>query len=362
MRLKRPTLFDTILDRFRNPQLQLTIVVAVMAYCVILLSLQYQERRYAEPIQPVLEVPTQVKRLANKVEVGLHINNFPEFSFHKNKFILDALVWFKFPVGTESLASIQEFSFQNGQIRHRSLPIIKVVDDVVLISFQTTVEFKSHLNYTLYPMSDHRLRIILENRRATPNEITFESNVNNFALSDDLLTSTWTPKKKIVQAGFIKSLLHERDDSLHINYPCVVFTLEFANESMRDLISLYIPLFILFFIGFFSLLINIRDDSLRTSILTGAMPTLVLFRLVIDNAGPQASNITKVDYLYYILVSLSLLILLFQVYILLVKRKISNLPEKEQETRLYRLEFWNSGIFIVVIIALLYSVTYTHLL
>lgn len=351
----------SFLQFIRNPRRQLSIVILTIFYCFGIVAWQYQKTRYADPIQQVLEVHPRVFQLASHVTVGLHINNFPEFSFRENKFTLDTLVWFAFPVGTESLHTIKEFSFQNGKILHKSLPTIKIVENVAMISFQAIVDFKAYLDYTFFPMADHRLNIVLENRSVTPNELCFLSSVHNFALAEEILTSTWMPRRKIVKAGYVKSMLSDHDTSLETSYPCVSFTLEFANTSIRDLVSLYFPLFILFLFGLFSLLIDVRKDALRTTVLVTSMPSLALFRLVIDQIAPSSSNITRIDLLYYALVSLALCMVLFQVYSLLVFRLIGKELKNSNDPRVIRLEVMNSALFLFVIAALISMISYIHI-
>lgn len=352
------------LEFVRNPQRQLFIVIAIITYCFLVVTWQYRTVEYTDPVQPVLEVHPRVFNLASQVQVGMHINNFPEFSFRENAFTIDALVWFSFPVGTESLHTLKKFSFQNGRIIRRSLPTIKIINNQVTVSFQTIVKLKAHLDYTNFPMSDHRLNIVLENRNVTPNELCFTSSPDNFAIADEkMLTSSWRPGDKTVEAGYIKALLSTQDTSLETNYPCVAFTLEFANTSIRDLISLYFPLFILFFLGFFSLLIDIRKDTLRTTVLVTSMPSLALFRLVIDQITPPASNITRIDLLYYTLVCLALMLVLFQVYSLLVLRKANNgTREPSEEKRIRYLELLNSSLFLIISAALVGMISYIHVL
>lgn len=356
------TRLEALIEQIRRPAVQLSLIVFIICYVTGLLLWQHDYSHFADPIQPVLEIQNQTKRLASQVTTGLHINNFPEFSFHKNKFVLDAIVWFKYPVGVESIKTVEGFSFQNGKLLSRSLPTIKIDHGIVTVSYQTTVEFKTVLDYQNFPITDHRLNIVLENRRVTPHEMYFTSSADNLALSDDLLVSTWIPERKRVKTGYIKSILHENDASLEINYPCVAYVIDFSNNSIRDLMSLYFPLFILFFISFFALLIDMRENVLRTSLISGALPTLVLFRLVIDNIAPTASKVTKVDKLYSILVFLAMVLLLFQVYVLLSKRRFHQLSDRETNAETRRLEFLNSLVFLFVIIFLLTSFTYTHII
>jgi hypothetical protein len=75
--------------------------------------------------------------------------------------------------------------------------------------------------------------------------------------------------------------------------------------------SLYFPMLVLFFIILFCLLIDISDLS-RLTYVASAFPVLVLFRMVIDGVSPAVGYVTHVDFVFYWLVFLSLLILLFQ--------------------------------------------------
>ena len=82
------------LDLFATLQRQLTTVIAIIIFCFGVVAWQYKKTHFADPLQPVLEVHPRVFQLASHITVGMHINNFPEFSFRKNEFTLDALVVF----------------------------------------------------------------------------------------------------------------------------------------------------------------------------------------------------------------------------------------------------------------------------
>jgi len=230
---------------------QLNAVLLALIYITALHVWQYQHNFYSENPQRVLQLDKSARQLASDVNVGLHINNFPLFSFNKNDFVMDAIVWFRFAIGTESLKAIDQFEFQNGKILQKSKPIVKLFGDEVVVSYQVKVQFKTDLDYRYFPVGDHRLTITLHNRSVSPNELTFSATDDNFELSDDIFVSTWLPVKKSVQAGYIKSMLNKGQEDMHINYPVVSFDINFQNHSVRDLITLYFPLFVIFFIGFF---------------------------------------------------------------------------------------------------------------
>jgi len=345
------------LNILKSPRFQIISVLVTLLYITAVHIWQYEHSFYSEQPRRILPVDSFTKQLSSNISVGLHVNNFPLFSFSKNDFIMDATIWFQFPVGTESLKVIDRFGFENGEILQKSKPIVKLFDRIVVVSYQVKVQFKADLDYHHFPVGDHRLTIVLHNKTVTPNELVFETKESDFELSDDIFVSTWLPVKKEVQAGYARSVLNKSRENMHVSYPLVVFTISFQNHSVRDLITLYFPLFVIFFIGFFSLLVDLRETH-RLLLIASSMPLLVLYQIVINNISPPSSGITKVDFIYFLLVFLSLIILLFQAYVVLRMRRIHPLPKEEQEKTVSRLSTLNSLIFIFIIILLLAAITY----
>lgn len=355
---------DALFHALRHPVVHTILIFSLLTYIGGLFYIQNETITCRDPLPTLLPVSKSCSLIATEVTAGLHVNSFSQFSFEKNEFCMDAIVWFTFPVGSESLKTVEEFSFQNGRITSKSLPTIKVIDDIVMMSFQTVVEFKTHVSHADYPFGVHRLTLCLENRRVTPNELCFTSSIDLFELAEDIVTPNWRPLNETQTAttGAVRSFLHEKNTAYDITYPAVLFTIEFASASTRDLMGLYFPLIILFLICLFALLVDIREDALRTNIIIGALPTLVLFRLVINTTAPAATGMAKVDALYYILVCLSLIILLFQVYVLLVKRTVSHLKSDDdgRASHMEILDRCNSAVFIGVVIILVVALALTH--
>lgn len=346
----------------KTAKFQLSFLILSIFYIVGVLLWQNMSTFYAEKIFTINKVEKSVKKLANNVSVGLHINNFPTFDFNKNQFIMDAFVSFKFEIGTESLDTVSNFTFRNSNLQnlgilYKSEPMIKLIGDDVLVTYHVQVEFKSPLEQKYFPIGDHRLNIILENRSITPNEIAFNSSLDDFVLSKDLFVSTWMPTQKMVQSGYMSSKLNEKDPTLNVKYPAVVFTIDFENISNRNLFTLYFPMFVIFLICLLSLIINLNDLT-RLALVAASLPILVLFRTAIDAISPVVGRVTKVDYVYFLLVFLSLLILLFQAFVVIKVRKIKNFSEEIQKRKLNQMENLNNIFFIIIIVFLIILISY----
>jgi hypothetical protein len=240
------------------------------------------------------------------------------------------VVWFKFPLGTESLETIEEFNFKNGRIISKSKPIITQVNNKIIARYQVTAEITTSLNFNRFPFGGHRLHIVMENRRVSPRELSFIVDPKDLILSDQLDLSTWQARKLHANAGYAHATI-EKDNTLSgVNYPTVVYAIDFTNKSMRTTVSLFLPMFLLFFLCMITFVAPLIDPF-RIQLLAAAMPTLVLFRLVVDAQSPSGVTLTEADYIYFLLVTLSLFILLFNTYILIKKGWVKQIPETEKE-------------------------------
>jgi|SaaInlLV_10m_DNA_2_1039722.scaffolds.fasta_scaffold00147_21 hypothetical protein len=338
-------------------KIQIFAVAAAILYVVFILSYQYKNNYFPNERYPITSVTEDVKRLASHVTVGMYINNFSAFSFYKNKFHMNCVVWFRFPVGTNSLNTIEQFSIQSGKIKRKSKPIVKITGEDVVVSFNILVEFVAHLNHKHFPASGHNLNIILENRLVSQNELVFDAEKEGLRLSDNLLAGSWKPIDKSVETGYIKSDLVEENKTMEIGYPCVVFSVKFLNHDFRRFVTLYLPLFLLLFVAIFSLFAELGSGS-QGALVGGAVPGIIFYRLVINSLSPASESLTKIDSVYFLLVALALIILFFYAYTLLVLKIIKDLPKTVYDKRLLSLEKQNEILLYVVLLALTIFLAY----
>ncbi len=362
MNIHHSTYKHILLNMIKSNKFRISAIAIASLYITGLLVLKNSCTEANDPIPNILQLKTKTKNKASLVTIGLHINSFPTFSFTKNEFIIDGILWFKFPQGAESIKQIENFTIQNsllqenGILLYKSSPIIKLIDHDVLVCYHIQTSFKANLDYHNFPMENHRLFIIIQNKSATPEELYFQSDSQNITIAKDNLLGYWQPREASVKTGYIQANLHHSDPELSIHYPVAAFSINFENIGVRNLASLYFPMFVLFFIALFCLFIDISDIS-RLSYVAAAIPTLALFRLVIDGVSPHVGYSTHVDFTYYLLVFLSLLILLFQTYVVLTLQTTKHLSKELQEPIKARLSFLNDWVFILTLATLVICIT-----
>ena len=346
-----------IFEFLRKPVFQFSLVtVTIMAVSAILWG-EYHKKTFPEPLQKPVAITEAIKGFSSNVQAGIFIQNFPTFDFYKNSFVIDAVVWFKFPLGTESLDTIGRFSFKDGQIISRSKPIITQSENMVTARYQVLADIKTYLDYRNFPFSGHRLHIILENRSVSPREMTFEVEKNDYGISDTIAMPSWKVTNMYVNSGYIYALVDPDDKTMGVSYPAVVFAIDFANNSIRTIVALFLPMFLIFLLGLVTFVTAVLDKyKMQLSALS--MPSLVLFRLVVEAQSPNRVRFTQADSIYFLLVALSLLTLLFNTYVLIRTKRIGKLPKKEQERAEYLLTFMNNILFLIVVIALIGGLVY----
>lgn len=350
---------------FQNPKIQCLALLVSIGFIGAIFVASYSKRIFKENIV-ILEKPSDVaKALAKEIEVGVHFNGFPAFSIKDAKFTFDGMIWFKFNQGTEGIETLESFSIKNmvhkkdSEVFYKSKPIIKLIDDKVLIVYHVQITFTTEIIYKKFPIGDHRINLIIENRAATARELLFSTKPENVTFNDDLMVDNWRPIKAHTSSGVMSTAIGSGDKATSITYPAVSATIDLENMGIRSLFSLYFPLFILFFIGLLSLSVGIFNSN-RISIIGASFPTLVLFRLVIDAVSPDIGYATHIDFIYYVLVGLSFIILCFQTYLVFFVDKNLDYAETVGARIKNRLETINGLIFILTLVALLVIMVFDY--
>jgi hypothetical protein len=357
-------LFTKTHTHAQNYRVRLWSIILTCLIIITTLVLKNQWATIHDKIPGVHQLSAQEKNRAIAVDVGLHINGFPNFSFVKNEFTLDGILWFKFQYGSVSLDTIGDFSIQNsllenGEISYKSAPIVKLMGDEVLVSYHIQSTFKTNLNFKDFPLENHRLNIIIQNKNSTPYELYFQSHENNLIIAKEILVLDWKAGKKAVQTGYLQANLEVDNPVAAIRYPVAVFTIDFEGIGIKDFVSLYLPLFFLFFLAFCFMLIEASHTVERWGYIAAAFSFLILFRLVIDNSMPSIGYSTHIDFVFYLLVTLLSALLFFQVYIQLSLQDLQRLPEHLRKIGKEKLEHVNNTFFLFILISLSLSMIYS---
>lgn len=317
-----------------SPLYQL-IFIAFSAFIITTTLFYTANRIYIIDEQPNIEriTPKTFKKFGDFpsiITTGLHINRFEIFDVVKNQFLFDGILWFKFISESISLKTLELFSFNRGEIIKKDQPETLLEDEYVIVRYNIKVKFSSNINYKYFPIDNHRIYVSLTHDFMTLKEVQFYGSEQLFTIEPSALESGWKIIDKHVITGYDYV---QFDDNVNNNssnlsqrektYPIIIFSFDIKRSGMRHLITVLLPLLLIFYISFFSL--SISDGNLRIGVM--AMTAIIGYRFVIENMSPNTSYFMISDYIFFLFLIAELMIFLL-IIIKLYTNKLSTAKTK----------------------------------
>lgn len=275
--------------------------------------------------------PKQVKEWGGnttEVLVGLHINNFAEFDLVNNKFTVDCIIWFEFDPALVSLETIEKFSFDKGDIIKKTTSDTKVIEGKFFAQFNITVKFTTNLLFNMFPLDDHRLFLILTNKFVSPSEMVYKSFLSGFTVSEDMFVAGWQPVDRGVFTGYSEAYLDESDAKKVVLNPKAVFSLDFKRSGTQRIFLIFMPIFLMFFIGILSFGFDPhRERGTAMSLSLGAVTAMLSYRFVIQSMSPQTGYFLLSDHIFTLFLGLAFLCFILNVIFMCSDTFLERLPE-----------------------------------
>lgn len=318
------------LNQLTRPSNQV-ILMGISTLLLILLAYKPVTKfKNFDPAPGVIKISTDQKN-SKVIDAGLSIKNFLNFDILKNDFTIDGILWFAFNPAKISLDEIKKFSFGKAEILNEDIesfgPQIKKINDSKSIAqFDVQVKFSSNLNYKMFPLDNHRLYLTLNNKFLNPEEVLLESSDQKFNVSDNIYTFGWKKNGQYVDSGYTSTVLESGTDKKELKYPRVVFAIDFIGTSIRDILLILLPLFIVFFLGLFAFSFDLKESSSTIMTIAAAVvPALLGYRFVIESMSPKVSYFMFSDYVFTILLILSFILFFLNTFYLKAVQKYKGL-------------------------------------
>jgi len=311
--------FTNLPTKFASFHYQIIFILLSALFCTKLFHEKATEFTSTDP-KPEFSIltPESVRdflgsSIGSKVDAGIHIENFQEFDMRKGLFIIDMIVWFKFNPAIISLDTIGKFTFEKGEIRHKSKPEVKLINDVMFARYNVRLKFTTNLNHRLFPFNDNRIFITLVNKKVSPSELIFESYESDFYLSKNMLISGWEKVDHAVMTGYVQATLDRHDPTTKIFYPLAIYFIDFSRTSARQAFILLLPIFIVLYLMFISLTFAFDRYGTRISLSTGNLAALLSYRFVIENAAPKVGYFMLTDHIFNLFLGMAFFILFLNI-------------------------------------------------
>lgn len=239
--------------------------------------------------------------MPSSMDVGLCINNFRTFDIIKNDFVFDGVLWFEFDPSHISLSTVEQFSFDRGEILYRSAPVTQVKEGRLFVRYDVRLRFSGEMNYRRFPVDDHRLAIVLINKTVSPNELIFKSRNANFVVIPNMKIVGWSEFRHDVEVGYIETRYTESSDARPLQYPAAAFTIDYGRQSnIRNIIIVVLPMLLLFFVSLFSLALDpSKWFTAIISIPIQGIIGLLAYRFVLEAMSPAVGYFMYSDIFFF---------------------------------------------------------------
>lgn len=283
-----------------SPIFQIIFIVINAIAMSIAISIGLSSYRNIEK-EPLLQTltPAKVKifgGLPQTVIVGLNIQNFQTFDVINKNFVFNGTVWFLLNPGFISLKTLSKFEFAQGQILEKGEPKTEIIDGKLFVEFPVRVQFTSPLNFDYFPIDDHNIYIIFTHPQLSPEEINLQSWQQYFTDLSDEKSVGWELFDTNVYNGYSDIQLDEFDKEKEQLIPTVIFELKYTRYGSRYIVSILLPLLLIFYLSLFSLSASHRA---AISLATGSITAILAYRFVIENLSPNSGYFMLSDYIFF---------------------------------------------------------------
>lgn len=331
--------------------ISILMIVGVMAYNMM----RFNTTDIIPQLKPInTEAIKKLGPFTVRVKTGMFIKNFPVFDVSKNTFLIDSILWFEFDTDEMNLETVERFSIDNGSIKYKSPPDIKVFDSRIFAKFNVLFELKTDLNFHKFPFEDHRLPILLSNDFVTPDEMYYVVDGSSFQVRSEIAPAGWKFSDMSVDAGIMPLELDKQDASKKSENPKALFILNFTKTTPRRALVIFIPLFSVIFLSLMAFVMNVANTVGKVTLATTALTGLLGYRFVIEQMIPQVGYFTTTDNIYILLLVISLLNFFIQLlitrYFMVNGNSDPGAPEK--------IERVSSVIFVLMLLFMVGMTTY----
>jgi len=234
------------------------------------------------------------------VYIGMYIRDIPEFDPVKGLFTVDLTIWFKFDPTLLSLDRISNFSFDSAKIKYKSEPYTRIDGDKLVAHYDMRVIFSSQLSYDHFPFDDHKVSFSLTHNFLSPSEAIFKSSKFNLVINKQIEIPGWKIIDKAIKTGYIKDVLDPHDPAGQRFHPRIVFSIDFVRKGARHIVTILIPLLLVFFIAVFTFVLDPNDTGSIMGISTGMISAVIAHRFVIAGMSPKSGSFMISDQLFFL--------------------------------------------------------------
>ncbi len=303
-------------------------IITISITCAIaLLSIKITVEQ-PTPVEEEFSIKSLIPSMINTnnapipIKTGLSIYNYRIFDMLNATYEFEGTIWFEFDPSTISIDTVSEFEFEKGDIIHKSSPRSRLNKNRLLVFYDILVRFKTELNYKLFPVDDHIIKLILVNKKVTPQELMYEIHNQSFIVRPKTESFGWIEKLKEVLTGYVEEVIDTRNESYNIYHPAVQFSILYRRSGLKYALILLMPMVVFIIVMLTSFSYDPYKYFSSIMVANGAsLSGLIAFRFVIENMSPEVGYFMISDYFFLIFLVLAALLFLIGIFSMNVSMK-----------------------------------------
>lgn len=364
-RLKKISMeLKSMLD-INNARSKLAFILLATVYIAALFNygfIRFSTTDLRPEFKPInTEAIKKLGTFAVRVRTGLFIKKFIVFDVNNNRFVADVVVWFEYNPDEIMPATIEKFSFDNGKILERSSPDVKIIDNQVFAKYNVIFELTADLQFHKFPFADHCLPIMMTNNFVTPEEMYYMVDGSSFQMDPKLFSANWRVIDLNVDSGFTHTSLDKENASKKVDSPKALFLINFAKNSIKPILVIFIPLFATAIFSLVSFLMRLSNTIGRFTLAISAVTALLGYRFVLEQMMPKVGYFTTADAIYIFLLIFSFICFLFQLMITRQAEHSSEEKEDNNPNKILTMKRINNIFFVAMLLLLIAGVSFIML-
>lgn len=277
-----------------------TAITSCIVVILVYINLQYFDAQ--EQIPQVETVPTlALNKDIPHIRTGIFIRDISEFDIIKDKFTFNVVVWFAFDPKKIAQELVSQFVFEKAKEEFRSDVVMRLnSEDERIIEYTLTLSTSMSLNYRHFPLDDHRLSLTLGNYVIPPTQGIFVTESDWIVMNPEIHVEGWKYVNKEAVAGHFINSVNPNNSVQTFDHGRVVFSLDFERSGIRHMVSVILPMLIIFFVTLFSFSIRPAESDYYNvvSLSVASIMALIAYRFVIETVSPSTAYFTLSDYVF----------------------------------------------------------------
>jgi len=240
---------------------------------------------------------------AEKMTVGLFVNQIYAIDIKNNSFGVDFWIWFRW--SGQGPSPLDSFELMGGRITSRSNVVKKKLSEGVEYN-AVRVNATVHKQWDLkqFPFDDHTLRIQVEDAEREVSRGVYVADAENEGIDPEVTVSGWDVvghRHEVVDHAYHSNY---GDTSAATNaethYSRYIFDIELKRNGWGRFFKFFFGLFIATFVSWCAFFVRPKDASPRVSVSVGAMFAAAAVTIGINNQMPDTGYVTLADKLVYL--------------------------------------------------------------